>query len=53
MLLWASVCRQSAHMKAKRLVSVYFELCPFAIKFVKSATRYHKAIHFVADRFQK
>ena len=44
--------RKSAKIKATRLLGVYFSLCPFALKFLKCANRYSKAIKFVSSRYR-
>ncbi len=35
------------------LVARYFSICPFALKFIKCADRYSKAINFVKTRYDK
>jgi len=44
---------KSAHIKATRLLGVYFSLCPFALKFLRCAQRYSKAIKFVSTRYRE
>ena len=51
--MWKLSSYPVAIKKAEILMTEYFKLCPFAIKFVHCAHRYSVAINFVKDRYAK